>query len=360
MLGVYIHIPFCNSICSYCDFSKIFYKEKVVDNYLDSLESEIKNTYQQDKVDTIYIGGGTPSCLSIKQLNKLFNIINNNINLKNIKEYTIECNIESINEEKLILFKNNKVSRLSIGVESFNKEILKYLNRNTSVDYIQTINMCKKYFDNINIDLLYAVPNMSLDIVKNDLETFLSLNLKHLSYYSLILESHTKLYIDNTKYIDEDLEYEMYKYISNTLEKNNYTHYETSNYSIDGYQSKHNLKYWNNEEYYGFGLGASGYINNIRYTNTRSITNYLNNMLNKEQETITEEINMQNEMILGLRKLEGVNKETFYKKYKKNIEDVFKIDDLIKDNKLIDQGRYIKINKDYLYLSNDILIRFID
>ena len=360
MKSIYIHIPFCNNICSYCDFSKLIYKENVVDKYLDSLDNEIREFYKQDKINTIYIGGGTPSCLNIEQLKKLFSIINKYFDLSNIKEYTIECNIESINEEKLKLFKENKVSRLSIGVQSFNKEILKYLNRDINVNYIDVINLCKKYFDNINIDLMYAIPNMTMDILKSDIDTFLSLDIKHVSYYSLIIEEHTKLYVDKTKYIDEDIEYEMYKYISNSLKESGYIHYETSNYSKDTYESIHNLTYWNNEEYYGFGLGASGYINDIRYTNTKNLNNYIDGKLNRIEEKMTKKINMQNEMILGLRKLKGVNINDFYNRYNKRIEDVFDIDDLIKEKKIIIKDGYISINEQYIYLSNDILIRFID
>lgn len=360
MKSLYIHIPFCNRICSYCDFAKVFYSKENIDKYLNCLEQEIISNYKKEKIETIYIGGGTPSCLSINELDKLFSIINKHIDLSNIKEYTIECNIESLTESKLKLFKENSVNRLSIGVQSFDKRVLKYLNRDDNVDIISVINLCKKYFDNINIDLLYGIPNMSLEQVKHDLDIFLSLDLPHISYYSLIIEPHTKLYIDNTKNIDEEEEYEMYTFIENTLEKNGYIHYETSNYCKPSFNSIHNLTYWNNEEYYGFGCGASGFIGNIRYSNTRSLTLYLKGNCNREIEEITKEIDMQNEMILGLRKLDGVNKNKFLIKYGINIYDSFDISDLTSEGKLIDDGENIKINKKYIYLSNEVLVRFID
>lgn len=360
MKSLYIHIPFCNRICSYCDFIKVFYSKENIDKYLDCLEKEIISNYKGEKIETIYIGGGTPSCLDEKELDKLFYIINKHIDLSSVKEYTIECNPELLTESKLILFKKNSVNRLSIGVQSFNKGVLKYLNRDDNVDIISVINLCKKYFDNINIDLLYGIPNMNINKVKRDIDTFLSLNIPHISYYSLIIEPHTKLYIDNTSNIDEEEEYEMYRTIENTLEKNGYIHYETSNYCKPGFSSKHNLTYWNNEEYYGFGCGASGFIDNIRYSNTRSLTSYLNNNCNREVEEISKSIDMQNEMILGLRKLDGVNKNKFLIKYRISIYDAFDISDLISEGKLIDDGLNIKINKDYIYLSNEILIRFIE
>lgn len=358
MKSLYIHIPFCNRICSYCDFPKVFYNGKIME-YLKSLEKEIKENYNDDLINTIYIGGGTPSSLNIEELKELFRIINNNINRKKVEEYTIECNIDSITEEKLILFKQNKVNRLSIGIQSFDKETLEYLNRTSDVNQIEILMLCKKYFDNINIDLLYGIPGMNIKKVKYDLEKFLNLDIPHISYYSLIIEPHTKLYINNTSNIDEDEEYDMYNLVEDTLNKNGYIHYETSNYAKKDFQSKHNLTYWNNEEYYGFGLGASGFINNVRYSNTRSITEYINGNLNREEELMTKQTNMENEMILGLRKLEGVSKTKFYNKYGIEIDKYFDIKDLIQDKKLIEENGYLKINKEYIYLSNDILVRFI-
>lgn len=360
MRSLYIHIPFCNRICSYCDFAKVYYSSSNVLKYLDSLEYEIKKYYKKDKVNTIYIGGGTPSCLTYKELERLFLIINNNIDLSNVIEYTIECNIDSIDKDKLQLFKENSVNRLSMGVQSFNSKILNYLNRNNDLNITSVINLCKKYFDNINIDLLYGLPNFDMEYVKKDINKFLSLNIPHISCYSLIVEPHTKLYIDNVSNIDEDKEYEMYKYIEETLDNNGYIHYETSNYCKEGFESKHNITYWDNEEYYGFGCGASGFVNGVRYSNTRSLTSYLNKKYNREEEIISKKINMENEMILGLRKLSGISKDKFYKKYNCNIYDVYKIDDFIEQNKLIDDGKNIKINKNYIYLSNEILVRFMD
>lgn len=360
MKSIYIHIPFCDRICNYCDFAKVYYSSSNVKKYFESLEYEIKEYYKNEKINTIYIGGGTPSCLTYSELEKMFSIINNTIDLSNVIEYTIECNIDSIDEEKLKLFKDNNVNRISIGIQSFNSNTLKYLNRNNNVDIKFIINLCKKYFNNINIDLLYGIPGFNINDVKKDLDVFLSLNIPHISCYSLIIEPHTKLYINNISNIDEDEEYEMYKYIKNALKRNDYIHYEISNYCKKGYESKHNIIYWNNEEYYGFGCGASGFINGIRYSNTRSLTLYLNKNYNRKEEKISRRVNMENEVILGLRKLSGVNKEKFYKKYGTDIYDEFEIDDLINEKKLIDDRANIKINEDYIYLSNEILIRFIE
>ena len=172
-----------------------------------------------------------------------------------------------------------------------------------------------------------------------------------------MIEPHTKLYCDNIKPIDEDLDEEMYNLICNKFK--NYTHYETSNFSFYGYESKHNLTYWNNKEYYGFGLGASGYINDLRYTNTKNLTSYLNGVYDREECFLTKKETMENEMILGLRKLEGVSISNFVKKFGNKIEDIFDIQKLLDSRMLLICGDYIKINEKYIYLSNDILINFI-
>lgn len=356
--SVYIHIPFCKNICSYCDFCKVIYNKKWINDYLDSLEYEINNNYKGQLLNTIYIGGGTPSSLDIDELNKLFNIIKIFKLNKNF-EFTIECNIEDICEDKLKLFKNNNINRISIGIESFNDKYLKYLNRSYTSDIIfEKINLAKKYFNNINIDLIYALPNQTLNELKDDLDKIITLDVNHVSCYSLMIEENTKLYINDEKNIDEELDYKMYELINNTL-KNKYNHYEISNYSKKGYESKHNLTYWNNEEYYGFGLSSSGYINNKRYTNTKNLSKYINKQYIKEEEIITDDDKMKYEFILGFRKLNGINKKEFYNKYNINILNIEKIKDLLKKGYLVDNNDNIYINEKYIYVSNDILINFI-
>ena len=356
--SVYIHIPFCKNICSYCDFCKVFYNEKWINDYLDSLEYEIKNNYKNEIIDTIYIGGGTPSSLSIDELNKLFNIIKN-IKLNKKYEFTIECNIDDINKEKLELFKKNNINRISIGIESFNDKFLKYLNRNYKSDIIfEKINLVKKYFDNINVDLIYALKDQTLDDLKDDLDKIIKLDVKHVSCYSLMIQENTKLYIDKEKNINEDKDYEMYELINNTF-KGIYNKYEISNYCKNGYESKHNLTYWNNEEYYGFGLGASGYIGNIRYTNTKNLSKYLNKNYDRQEEMLTKDDKIKYEFILGFRKKKGINKEEFYNKYNIDISKLDGVVNLLNKKYLIEDNENIYIDDKYIYVSNDILLNFL-
>ena len=351
--SIYIHIPFCRTICNYCDFCKMYYNKDLTNKYLLELENEINTMYKKEVIETIYIGGGTPSCLDKQQLSKLFSIIDN-IKLSNNYEFTFECNIEDINEDLLKTLKTNKINRISIGIESFNKKILQTLGRNYNFDIKKRIDLCKKYFSNINIDLIYGINGETIDDLKIDLDKFISLDINHISIYSLILENNTKLKINNYQEIEDDLSRQMYDCICIYLKENGYNHYEISNFEKNDTHSKHNLTYWNNEKYYGFGLGASGYINSIRYTNTRSITNYLKSKYIKEKEIINKKTDMENFMILGLRKIKGVSEIEFKKRYNREIKNIFNT------NKLEHKDGYYYINENNLYISNYILKDFIN
>ena len=357
--AVYIHIPFCKTICSYCDFCKQFYNEDLVSIYLLSLEKEIKEKYDNSIIKTIYIGGGSPSSLSKKELTKLFEILKV-FKLDKDIEFTFEMNINDIDEDRLIILKNNNVNRLSIGIETINDKFYSFLNRYNDKEAIdKNITLVNKYFTNFNLDLMYAFPNETKEDLLNDLSYVVSLNPTHISIYSLIIEEHTKIYIDNVKSLDEEIESDMYYTIIKYLKEHNYNHYEISNFSKSGYESMHNLTYWNNLEYFGFGLGASGFINNIRYTNTRSLNNYSSGNYVLDEEVMTKNTNMENELILGLRKVSGINKKEFLNKYGFKIEDVFDIINLIRKELIVDDGENIYIPEDKLYVSNSILVNFI-
>jgi len=358
-MSIYIHIPFCNNICSYCDFCKIFYNEDLVDKYLNALKNEINLNYKFEKVDTIYIGGGTPSCLSIKNLKKLFSIIKI-FNLNNNIEFTFECNIDSLNKKKIKFLKSNNINRLSIGVQTFDENKFELLNRTTNykklkniIDYCNNIKL-----SNISLDLMYGIDS-NIDLLKFDLEKLVSLNPKHISCYSLSLHENTMLYLKNFKPINEDIDYKMYKYIIKFLKSNNYNHYETSNFSKKNYESKHNLGYWNNKEYYGFGLSASGYINNYRYTNTKNLSKYINNEFLFDKEYIDNDLEIKYELILNLRTIKGINKKEFFKKYNIDIKSVLNINELLKEKKLLENKDYIFISKKWIYKSNELFMKLI-
>lgn len=334
--------------------------EKYVDMYLDALEKEINSLYKGEVLDTLYIGGGTPTSLDINRLTRLLQILKK-FKLSDNYEFTFECNIENTDKGKLELLKYYGVNRLSFGVQSFNKNMLKLLNRDYTkediFDIIDTAHIVG--FKNINIDLIYGVPNENLDILKKDISLFLKLDITHISTYALMIENNTVLSNLNYKNIDEDLEYEMYSYIKDKLVENNFNHYEISNYSKVGYESKHNLNYWNNNSYYGFGLGAVSYIDNYRITNTSNMRNYLNNRYEKERVYEDKKTQISNEIILGLRKTEGISLIYFEKKFNVKIEDIYDIKKLIYNHMLEEENGYLKINEKYLYISNEILCEFI-
>ena len=360
MKSVYIHIPFCKTICSYCDFCKQFYNETNVKKYLESLKEEIKDRYHDDVLDTLYIGGGTPSSLNMKELNELFDIIKM-LDLSNIKEFTFECNVNDITEELINFLYKNKVNRISIGIESFDKEKLKFMERFSDYDDVKRkIEMIRRIgINNINVDLMYAIPGETLKILKNDLNLILKLKPDHISTYSLILEEYTKLSLKNIVPIEEEVELEMYNYIRKKLKSKKYNHYEVSNFSLSNKESIHNLNYWNNEEYYGFGLGAHGYIDGIRYENTKNFNKYSELNFVSKQEIVGIREKQENELMLGLRKINGINLVDFFNKYEVNMQDVFPVKPLLKNKDLIYKNGNIFINPERIYVMNEILLKLI-
>ena len=255
------------------------------------------------------------------------------------------------------LMKKYGVNRISIGVQSFDNDIIKLLGRrHTEKEVFDKINLIKRYIDNVNIDIIYAAYN-DINILKRDIDKALKLDVKHISTYSLILEDNTLLKVNGFNGIDEDLDYEMYKYIEDILEDNGYVHYEISNYAKKGYESRHNLVYWNNDNYYGFGLSSTSYINGVRMVNTKNLAKYLDGeyMGSVEEESI--DIRMENEVMLGLRKFNGINLNSFKNKYGVFIDEVFNIYDLINDGYLVLEDDCLKIDKKYMYISNEIIVR---
>lgn len=360
MKSVYIHIPFCNSICSYCDFCKFLHDESWASVYLDHLEKEIKEYYDNEQIKTLYIGGGTPSVLSMSNLKKLLELTKL-FKKDELVEFTFEMNVNDISLEKLELLKIYGVNRISIGVESFDKYVLKYLNRkHDKKQIVENISLVKKYFNNINVDLIYAVPIELFATLKKDVRELLKLDIPHISTYSLIIEENTVLGINKVTPIDEDKDYKMYTYINKELKRHGYNHYEVSNFARPGFESKHNLNYWNNEEYYGFGLGAHGFLGELRYENTRSFNTYLTDKFRFNEFVVPKKEDMENEVILGLRKLEGIDILTFFKKYKTNIQDEFNIKELLKEGFLKLEGSRLFIPEDKIYIMNEVLNKILN
>lgn len=363
MRGLYIHIPFCKHICSYCDFPKrIAANEHQIDKYIDFIIEDIDNYKKYfPSIKTIYIGGGTPNFLSDYNLKRLLEKIDS-LNLSPL-EYTIECNPEFISLNQIELFKKYGINRVSLGVESFFDSDLEFLNRHhTKADAIKAIQLLRSNgITNINIDLIFAHPNDTLEKIKCSLDEFLKLDLPHISYYNMILEEKTifsnMLSKGEIKLLDNDIEASMYELIIDTLKKNGYHHYETSNFAKPGFESIHNQLYWDSLEYIGIGAGASGYLDSIRYTNDAKIKSYYLN--EKEEEVISLKEKKKEYFLLGFRKIDGVSILEYKKRFNSNPLDDFDFN-LLKEKCLvfIDDDK-IKLTKKGIMLTNEVFMEFV-
>jgi oxygen-independent coproporphyrinogen III oxidase len=363
MKGLYIHIPFCEHICHYCDFVKRIPKDsEMMDTYLDHLIKEIHSYHLHfQTIQTIYIGGGTPSMLSVLQLEKLL------IALKDIKpiEFTIEVNPESYQFEKGLLFKKYGINRVSLGVQTFNETILKSLNRkHTNKDVYSAITHLKSIgLDNISVDLIYGLPKQTIEDLDVDLKTINSLDIPHVSCYSLILEEKTVFYHrylkGDFKPISEDLEAMMYEKVMKDLKAFGYEHYEISNFAKDSNYSKHNLIYWTNQPYIGVGLGAHGYIDGMRTYNNRQLPAYYR-QYQASKECVKKDDMIRDELIFGLRKLSGISLSSFKETYGQDVFDLYpQLKEKITLGLIEIDGDMLKLTYQGLFLGNQVFMVFI-
>ncbi|MBL3716034.1 MULTISPECIES: radical SAM family heme chaperone HemW [Lactococcus] len=365
--AAYIHIPFCSHICYYCDFAKVLMTGQPVADYIDELLKEY-DSYQITSLKTLYVGGGTPSVLPADQLEKLLTHLTKNLDLGELEEFTVEANPSDLTDEVLAVLASSPVNRISLGVQSFDDKLLKKIGRtHTEAQVYRAIErLSAAGFENITIDLIYGLPNQTMEMVERDVKKFLDLNLPHVALYSLILEDHT-IFMNrqrrgHLRLPSDERNADMYEYIVDTLTSNGYSHYEVSNFGKIGYESKHNLTYWDNAEYYGIGAGASGYLDGIRYKNHGPIHHYLreeNKRVNEE--ILTRKEMIEEEMFLGLRKKSGVSRERFQEKFKQKLEDVYGmiIQDLIAQKLLFEAEGRIQMTEKGFELGNEVFERFL-
>ncbi|RXI99387.1 oxygen-independent coproporphyrinogen III oxidase [Anaerobacillus alkaliphilus] len=371
--AVYVHIPFCEQICHYCDFNKVFLKGQPVDEYLEACEremNELVRRFPTKQIDTIYIGGGTPSALSALQLEKLLGDLVDVFQPKG--EFTIELNPGNADEEKLSVIKDAGVNRLSIGVQAFQKDLLEKIGRtHEEKDIYETINNARKYgLDNISIDLMFGLPHQTLEMFAETLRKALELEVPHFSAYSLKIEEKTvfhQLFRKGKLQLPrEDEEVAMYDLLIDTLTSNGFHQYEISNFGKVGFESKHNLTYWNNDEYYGIGAGAHGYVYGQRYANAGPIKKYITSVTETglgmfDQHQVTEQEKIEEEMFLGLRKLEGVSISRFEERFGKSPMDIFakEIEHLRLQGLLTVEGGRISLSRNGLFLANEVFEKFL-
>ena len=368
--SAYVHIPFCTQICYYCDFSKVFIKNQPVDSYLEHLLQEF-HSYDIQKLRTLYIGGGTPTALSASQLETLLDGLTKNLDLSTLEELTIEANPGDLDADKIAVLQNSAVNRVSLGVQTFDDKMLKKIGRShTEKDIYENIDRLKLAgFDNISIDLIYALPGQTMDQVKDNVAKAITLDIPHMSLYSLILENHTvfmnRMRRGKLPLPKEEVEAEMFEYIIAELERGGFEHYEISNFSKPGFESRHNLMYWDNAEYYGIGAGASGYVNGVRYKNHGPIRHYLkaveegNARINEEHLSQREQI--EEEMFLGLRKKSGVSMARFEEKFERSFQELYGeiVKDLIQQGLMQLDGDSVRMTKRGLFLGDTVAERFI-
>ena len=318
--GLYVHIPFCDQICTYCDFPKLLTNEAFRPKYVTLLGKELEllqKEYDFSQLKTVYIGGGTPSALTTDQLLSVFEMIARYVSVEQLIEFSVEANPENLTEEKVALFKKWGVTRVSLGVQTFEPRLLNVVGRaHRETDVFEAVRLLKSAeIKHINLDLIYSIPGQTLADLASDLKKVQLLEVDHVSAYSLILEPHTSLYLDYMRdkltLLDQDLEAQMYEFVRETLEKQGFSQYEISNYK-KGEPSYHNQWYWQNVEYIGAGLGAHGNVLGVRYENTRSLTRYFKDLDQGKRPTVAKhklslkEV-LEETLFLGLRLLEGVN-----------------------------------------------------
>lgn len=372
--SVYIHIPFCQKICHYCDFVKFFYDEQMADDYLNALRNEIKTKLkgQKQTVKTIYIGGGTPTALTAKQLEVLMKIINENFDVFKCEEFTIEANPGAFSIEKMRVLKTYGVNRVSLGVQVFDNKKLEELGRLHKVeDVYTTLNDLKKEeFHNISLDLIYALPHQTVKQFQETLDEAFSFDLPHYSTYSLQIEPQTIFY---NRYKKGELhrpshedEAQMFEVLRANMKSKGLKQYEISNFAKPGFESKHNLTYWSNDFYYGFGAGASAYLPGKRIANFRPIPAYIKEanktgsaILKIEKIGLKEQV--EEEFFLGLRKREGVNKEQFIKKYNRTVHSVYEkeLKYLLQKGWIIETDTHIGLTEDGVLFGNDVFEQFL-
>lgn len=369
MRGIYIHIPFCIQKCNYCDFCSYPSLISRQDEYCEALSREIKGFACEDmKIDTIYFGGGTPSLLSVKNFDMVLSAINSSFNVCSDAEITVEVNPCTVDSHKAEELRRCGFNRVSIGAQSFVDNELKILGRlHSSDDIVKSFGLMRTAgFDNISLDLMYAIPGQDFDSLSTSVSRLLKLRPEHISCYGLKIEYGTPFYkmLSEGKICEKsDDEYaEMYGRIIEQLSQNGYLQYEISNFSQKGFESKHNLKYWLSEEYLGFGASAASYYRGRRYTHTSDIDAYMNSFENSEDEPVTTSDMMSEYMFLSLRLTSiGASKDGFYKRFGKNIKDVFgdSLNKHISLGTIEDRGdRYILSPKAY-FVSNSVLCDFI-
>ena len=369
--GLYIHIPFCEQKCFYCDFASYSGKAKFVGDYLRTLTKEIKIKTKGKVFDTIFIGGGTPSFLSKEELQLLAESLKDVV-LEDGCEFSMECNPGNLTREKAEVIKEMGVNRLSIGLQSSNDSILLDIGRiHTFKEFKDNFLMLRGLgFKNINVDLIYGLPNENMHILNETLKQVTELSPEHISCYSLIIEEFTPFYYKHQKnqlnLPDEETEREMNALIINTLKNHGYERYEISNYAKPGYECRHNIRYWEGRDYVGCGAAAHEYVDGERQENIRTIEGYIRSMDEKSTAAVRDHINLRDEDIeeyifMGMRLQKGIDKNKFYERFQVSLDSIYgdQIKKYVKEGLLLDSPSNLRFTEKGIEFSNHVLSDFL-
>lgn len=357
--SAYIHVPFCKSICSYCDFTRWSYQDELARQWLLRICQDI-HTEIKDSLDTIYIGGGTPNALSIEQLEVLLAALDPAA--KNVKEYTMEANPELLNAECIAQCVRHGVNRISLGVQSFQKDLLQLMNRKHDArDIFEKVNLLHESgIHNISVDLMYGLPGQTVEKWKEDLQQAVQLPINHISLYSLTIEENSVFGRQGIQKADDELEYQMYAEAIAFLEKHGFHQYEIANFAKNNTCSMHNLTYWHYEDFYGIGCGASGKTEKGRYDNTRDLKHYLQYGADPSWTLLDAKEQMFETIMMGLRLKEGIDLCSFEKRYRVSLLEQFH-DAIMKhiEKNLVVQEGHLKTTEEGKFILHDILIDFL-
>ena len=371
--SIYIHIPFCATKCYYCAFNTYTFHKAQAEAYLQALRTEMElYAPETDTLQTIFIGGGTPSILSANVLAQLFADISLNFSISPDAEITVECNPGTLDAGKLNVLQESGVNRLSFGLQAMQDETLKQLGRiHTVSEFLQSYHLAREYgFENTNVDLIFALPEQTMAAWHHTLSAVISLNPAHISAYNLVMEEATPFYeqwqTGELTLPAEDTEADMFQYTIETLTAHGYTHYEICNFAKPTHFVRHNLVYWNNLPCVGLGAGACGYVNGTRWTNIRGIAPYIDRLRRgnrpiSEAERLTGHAEKVETLMLALRKRKGVSLETYYNRFGEEIEAAFGtiLNKWIDLDVLEQTDTHLRLTDRGLFLANEVFIELL-
>lgn len=360
MKALYVHVPFCDHICAYCDFMRCGYLETLGDKWLKALKKELQE-YKISDCTTVYIGGGTPSCLSLKQLDQLLSLLKPY--MKHCEEATIEVNADSFTDEKIALCQRYGINRISMGAQSFQPKLLKLIDRKADYDMIQSVieQIHSHGIHNISLDLMYGLPQQTMIQWQDDLSKASKLPISHISLYALTIEEHSRFGREKIKPCDPDIEADFYEQAISFLKQQGFEHYEISSFARHRQYSKHNLMYWHYADFYGIGCGASGKLGHMRYDNTRNLHTYITEGACRNELLLSKQDEMFETIMMGLRLKKGIDKQMFYERFHKDIHRVYEqaISKHIRLHNLIEDEKSLYTTYQGMMILHDILVDFL-